>query len=230
MQRRAAAQRSRLAVALQLDRPSLGQRADVLLALTTLDAVDHHVLQTTPVNARRIGPLEGQLAHRSPVAPGVATQRRSPPAGNPLQHWDFQSAPGRIRTSDLRLRSRRVRPGFGSIGPSMLRKLAKNSPETLRSSSSARHRAQSTQTDERRSRPGRSGLADRGRLARWSGAPPPSRVRVPGRQLAADVSDQGVDELADVGEQVGPPLGRGALVGQASEHCRVGQLAIRHIG
>ena len=43
MQRRAAAQRPRLAVALDLDRPGLGQRAGVLLALTTLDAVNHHV-------------------------------------------------------------------------------------------------------------------------------------------------------------------------------------------
>src|SRR5918999_2552921 len=76
----------------------------MLLALTTLDAVDHNVLQPTPVDARRIGPLEGQLAHCCPVAPGVATQRRSPPAGNPLQHWDSCSAPERMRTSDLRFR------------------------------------------------------------------------------------------------------------------------------
>src|SRR5918994_7475437 len=76
----------------------------MLLALTTLDAVDHNVLQPTPVAARRIGPLEGQLAHCCPVAPAVATQRRSPPASNPLQHWVSRSAPERIRTSDLRFR------------------------------------------------------------------------------------------------------------------------------
>src|SRR5215218_510729 len=98
VQRRAAAQRPPLAFALDLDRPSLGQRASVLLALTTLDAVDHHVLRTAPVDARRIRPLEGQLAHCCPVAPAVATQRRSPPAGKPLQHRDSCSAPDRIRT------------------------------------------------------------------------------------------------------------------------------------
>jgi len=93
VQRRAAAQCPRFAVALDLDGPSLGQRAGVLLALTTLDAVDHHVPGTTPVDARRIRPLEGQLAHCCPVAPGVATQRRSPPAAHPLQHWNSRARP-----------------------------------------------------------------------------------------------------------------------------------------
>ena len=80
----AAALGARLAVTRELDGPSLSHRVGVLLALTTASPVDHHVLQATPVDARRIGPLEGQLAHCCPVAPGVATQRRSPPPGDPL--------------------------------------------------------------------------------------------------------------------------------------------------
>src|SRR5215213_6400217 len=129
----------------------------MLLALTTLDAVDHNVLQTTPVDARRIGPLEGQLAHCCPVAPGVATQRRSPPAGNPLHHWGSCSAPERIRTSDLRFR-RRVRPKFGSIEPNLMHEVAKKSPETLRSSSSV--------TPRRRPRPNDAGRGEAASAAR----------------------------------------------------------------
>jgi hypothetical protein len=39
---------------------------------------------------------------------------------------------------------------------------------------------------------------------RGSGASPACRVRIPGRQLVRRVCDQGVDEVADVGEQVDP--------------------------
>jgi hypothetical protein len=80
VQRRATPQRSRLSVAYDANRTRLGQRAGVLLGLATLDAVDHHVPGTTPVDARRLGPIEGQ------------------------QHWESCSAPERIRTSDLRFR------------------------------------------------------------------------------------------------------------------------------
>ena len=129
VQRRAATKRPRLAVALELDRPSLGQRAGILLALTTLDAINRHVPGTTPVDTRHIGPLQGQLAHCCPVAPAVATQPRSPAAAKPLQHRDSQSAPERIRTSDLRFRSRRLRREFGSSKPNSRGRVARKSPE-----------------------------------------------------------------------------------------------------
>jgi hypothetical protein len=57
-----------------------------------------------PTDPRHLGRLEGQPAHCCPVAPGVATTGHSPTAENPLRHWDLQSAPDRIRTSDLRFR------------------------------------------------------------------------------------------------------------------------------
>ena len=57
--------------------------------------VDHNELRSRPgeMPAHRVAPLEGQPAHCCPVAPGVATQRRSPPPANPLQHWDLKARP-----------------------------------------------------------------------------------------------------------------------------------------
>jgi zona occludens toxin (predicted ATPase) len=55
VQRGAAPLGARLAVTLELDRPSLSHRVGVLLALTITSTVDHHVLRRTPVDTRRIG-------------------------------------------------------------------------------------------------------------------------------------------------------------------------------
>jgi hypothetical protein len=88
------------------------------------------VLRTTPVDARRIRPLEGQQAHCCPVAPAVATQRRSPPGKSPTALGSC-SAPDRIRTCDLRFRRTRgatiwlYRAKTNAQGR---QKLARNSP------------------------------------------------------------------------------------------------------
>ena len=103
VQRRAAPPRTRLAVALQLDRPSARHRLSRLLALAAVDAIDHHELRPTPVAARYAGRLSGNTisvallprrCHLSAFARGR----------NSLRDRDSPYAPERIRTSDLRFR------------------------------------------------------------------------------------------------------------------------------
>ncbi|MCW2999183.1 MAG: hypothetical protein JWN65_2732 [Solirubrobacterales bacterium] len=58
--RRAATLRSRRAVALQLDRSSFADGVGVLLVLAAVGGINHDELRPTPVDARNLGPLEGQ--------------------------------------------------------------------------------------------------------------------------------------------------------------------------
>ena len=94
-------------------------QADRLLALTAVDAVDHDELGTATVDTRHLGRLEWQHHHCCPVATAVATLAFAE-AANPLQQRNSRSAPERIRTSDLRFRSRAKRDGCPSSTSSRL--------------------------------------------------------------------------------------------------------------
>ena len=103
-------------------RARVSQRVGVLLALPTPDAINHHVLRTTPVDARRISALEGQLAHCCPVAPAVATSERSPEAANPLHKRNLEARPRGFEP--LTFGSVASKPNFRLEG-------ANNAPENL---------------------------------------------------------------------------------------------------
>jgi hypothetical protein len=95
----------------ELDRPGLGERRRCLLALTATTAIHRDEPRTTAVHAGDPRPLQGQRGRCCPVASSVATPGRSRTAGIPLRYGEFESAPERIRTSDLRFR----RPTAGRL-------------------------------------------------------------------------------------------------------------------
>jgi hypothetical protein len=124
MQRRPAPLRARLRIAHQLDRLRLRECRRHLLALTATAAIHHDEARTTPIDTGEPGPLKGQPGHRCLVASPVATPGRSASARKPLRQANYESAPERIRTSDLRFRRR-----FGSGKPTSEHRGAKKAPE-----------------------------------------------------------------------------------------------------
>ena len=100
MQRRTAPLPPSLAVAFELDRAGFGQRVGRLLALGTFGPVDHRGPRTTSVHPRHLGrlqwPTPSVLPCCHPSAFGYDRKSRC--------QAEFDSAPERIRTSDLRFR------------------------------------------------------------------------------------------------------------------------------
>jgi hypothetical protein len=101
VQRRAAPPRTRLAVALQLDRASVAHGLGRLLVLAAVGAVDDDELRPTAVDARHVGRLEWQHHQCCPVATAVATPRRSPEAANALREPNREARPSGFEPETL---------------------------------------------------------------------------------------------------------------------------------